>query len=138
MIEKRGWIKIVEAFVAILLITGILLTIINKGYVEREDISQEVYDMEIGILREIQLDSVLRQDILDSGFGDAPQSVQDKVNEKKSSYLDCDSQVCDINTDCNSGLANSQEKDVYAQSTIITATTQDYKPRYIKLFCWVK
>ena len=43
---KRGWIRIVEAFVAILLITGVLLLVMNKGYIGKKDISGQVRDAE--------------------------------------------------------------------------------------------
>ncbi len=143
MKDKTGWIRIVEAFVAILLITGALLIIINKGYIEREDITQEVYDKEIAILREIQLNESLRQEILnvvflpiDSDNSTFPNNVTNKINEKKPVYLECKSIICGINELCD--LDEEEPKDIYVQSAIITATTQDYKPRYIKLFCWVK
>ncbi|GAJ11607.1 unnamed protein product, partial [marine sediment metagenome] len=65
--NKRGWIRIVEAFVAILLVTGVLLVIINKQYIGKDDISAKVYDVELSILREIQSDTALRDSILQAG-----------------------------------------------------------------------
>src|SRR3989344_493349 len=62
--DKRGWIRVVEAFVAILLIVGVLLFVINKGYIGKKDISKQVYDAEISVLREIELDDNLREEIL--------------------------------------------------------------------------
>ena len=60
VIHKKGWIRIVEAFVAILLITGVLLILLDKGYL-KEDISSKVYEAEVSILRGVQLDLELRR-----------------------------------------------------------------------------
>ena len=39
--NKKAWIRIIEAFVALLLITGVLLIVINKGYIGKEDVSSK-------------------------------------------------------------------------------------------------
>ena len=61
--NKSGWIRIVEAFTMIILITGIFLLILDRGN-STKDFSQEIYDKEQGILREIQLNNSLREGIL--------------------------------------------------------------------------
>ncbi|KHO51286.1 MAG: hypothetical protein QT05_C0044G0001, partial [archaeon GW2011_AR13] len=63
--EKRGWIRIVEAFVSILLIAGAVLVLMNEGYIAKTDISQKVYDAELSILRDIELDETLRTEVLE-------------------------------------------------------------------------
>ena len=75
MRNKRGWIRIVEAFIAVLLVAGILLFVINKGYIGRRDISQQVYDAQLAVLREIQLNDTLRTQILQEDLAD-PQVPQ--------------------------------------------------------------
>ena len=61
--EKRGWIRIVEAFVAILFIMGVVLIVINKGYF-KESNEEKVYQIQAEILREIQLNDEFRKEIL--------------------------------------------------------------------------
>jgi len=83
MKNKRGWIKIVEAFVAVLLIAGVVLIIIDKEYLKKEDISSEVYDTELKILKEIQLNNTLRENILTASplpvnWDVFPQNVKNK------------------------------------------------------------
>ena len=64
MINKKGWIRIIEAFVAILLVAGVVLVVVGRGNFQREDISQIFHDAEFSILREIQLNDTLRNEIL--------------------------------------------------------------------------
>src|SRR3989344_7529675 len=49
--KRGGWLKIVEAFFAILLITGVLLFLVSKGYIgNNEGNSEKVYQIENSIL----------------------------------------------------------------------------------------
>jgi hypothetical protein len=61
---KKGWIEIVEAFVAILLIAGVVLVILNKSSLGGTDISQQVYTTELSILREVQTNDIFRAEII--------------------------------------------------------------------------
>lgn len=154
MQNKRGWIRIVEAFVAILLVTGVLLFVINKGYIGKTDISSEIYDIETSILRNIELNPELRKEILETVEGNTlPISWEDinsegnKIFPQKTkttleqslqdySYLECKAKLCELNKICT--LDNLPEKDVYAQSVVISSTLQIYSPSQLKLFCWLK
>ena len=104
--EKRGWVKIVEAFIALLLIAGVLLIVIDKGYIAKTDISSKVYDAEISILREIELDDNLREDILDSDlpmYWDNelfPQNLKNRIDERTPSYLECKAKICEMDEIC--------------------------------------
>ncbi|MFH1607842.1 MAG: hypothetical protein ABIA78_01790 [archaeon] len=161
VINKKAWIKIVEAFVAILLITGVLLIFINKGYIG-ENISSKVYDAQILILRGIQVNDNLRQDILISNksgydpdisesplpiewddFEDAEQrqlqNLKDKIIEQTPNYLQCIAKICEPNDSCLlNDLDKPSNKEIYAQPVTITANYEMFNPRQLKLFCWVK
>ena len=142
--NKRGWIRIVEAFVAILLIAGIILIVIEQDQNKREDISSQTYNYLVSILREIQLDNNLRAEIIniqDSSLpveweefnASAPQTFA-KIIEKTPGYLECMARICATNDACL--LTNAPDKTVYAESVIITSTIQSYNPRTLKIFCW--
>lgn len=140
MKNKRGWIRIVEAFVAILLIAGTLLIVINKGYIGKKDISKDVYEIETSILREIELNDGLRAEILnvepipteDTTY--FPE-VNDRIQRRIPDYLECKAKICKMNEICV--LDNLDiEKEIYAQSVAISASLDTYNPRQLRLFCW--
>ena len=158
MKSKRGWMKIVEAFVSILLIVGVLLIVINKGYIGR-DISTEIYDAQLSILRGIQVDETLRNNILISNksgydplenesslpisweeFNDNEQrilqDVRNKITEQIPEYLDCVARICELDDSCVSNSA--VEGEVYTQAITIVANYAVFSPRQLKLFCWIK
>jgi hypothetical protein len=141
--NRKGWVKIVEAFVAVLLIVGVLLIILNKGYIGKEDISSNVYDTEISILREIQRNDTMRGDILnapkppieweDTTF---PLTVRNKIIERTPDYLECIGKICEIDDACS--LTEKKDKEVYAQAVAISPTVGEEEIyRKLNLFCWV-
>ena len=146
MRNKRGWIRIVEAVIALFLITGVLLIVIDKGYIGKKDISSEMYKVQLSILREIQIDDNLRTSILNISAENlpadenVPQAVVDKVNERKPDYIDCKVRVCKLGEVCSLDIYPQEAvgKDIYAQSVAITAILTEYSPRQLKLFCWEK
>jgi hypothetical protein len=143
--NKRGWIRIVEAFVAILLIAGILLLVVGQDYLQKEDISVGIYKEEILILRQIQLNENLRSDLLTvstlpiewNDFStNGLSNVESHIDSKVPSNLECVAKLCAIDILCD--LTTTLDKDIYAQQVIISANLNDYKPRQLKLFCWLK
>jgi len=133
--NKRGWIKIIEAFIAILLVAGVLLFVINKGYIGKADISDKVYDAELSILREIELDDSLRSQILEAEIGgNVPKDIRDKVEQRKPDYLTCEAKICKLDEICE--MDTYLEKDVYSQSVAIAADREKFDPRQLRLFCW--
>lgn len=140
-IKKRGWIKIIEAFVMVLLITGVLLVVLNKEYLLKNDNSQKIYEDEQGILREIQLNDSLRAEILNIGilpveWGNVSVNVKNKIISETKSYLNCEVKICDVNKICALNVTSGEN--IYVQSAIITSILEKYNPRQLKLFCWRK
>ena len=140
--NKRGWIKIVEAFVAILLITGVVLVIISEEQLVNSDLSSDIYESQLITLRDIQMNNELRSSVLgvstpiesdDAGF---PLDVQTRIEYFSLDYLECKAKICELESTCD--LNNPPEKEVHAQSVAITSTLTDYDPKQLKLFCWSK
>ena len=144
--NKRGWIRIVEAFVGILLIAGVVLVVIEQDQTEREDASSRAYTSMISILREIELDNSLRSEMVNiqdsslpvewSEFNISAPQTRARITGKTPGYLECVGQICSTNDACL--LAQNQEKTIYAESAVISSTIQSYNPRLLKLFCWLK
>ena len=73
---KKGWLNIVEAFVAILLITGVFLVIFNKSD-SSSGTAQQIYERENGILQGIQINDSLRETILGVDENNLPMDYPD-------------------------------------------------------------
>jgi hypothetical protein len=138
MKNKKGWIEIVEAFTAVLLVAGVLLVILNKGSLGKTDISDQVYTTQVSILREIETNSTFRTEIL--AISTLPAGVPTNINQtifkRTPNYLTCQGQICALNDKCI--LTNAPKKDIYAQAILITSTLQKTDYVQLKLFCWTK
>jgi len=146
--NKRAWIKLVEAFFAVLLMVTIMGIIIEQKYSGEKDISSEVYEQEFRVLREIQTDKTLRETVLgetppistidtDPEF---PLNIKNKIGEMPS-YLDCAAKICLIDDDCYfPDIVDEVDRDIYTRSVGIFAdnTNTHPDPRKLKLFCCVR
>jgi len=128
---KHGWLKIVEAFVAIMLIMTTALIVINREYVEERDISENVYEAEIKILEDV----VEKYKNADDKEGYVITNLPEDINSRTPNYLDCQGQVCNVSK-CESPEEIPDDKeDIYVQSMIILNKDED---KELKLFCWLK
>ena len=146
--NKKGWIRIVEASIAVLFIAGVVLVVINNNELgNNNEASLKILDAEISILREIQLNSSLRGEILSDSLSlpiesrevGFPVYVKDKIDSKTPGYLICVYKICSLNDECVLTVENSGS--VYAESILITTnpeTAPPYSPRKLKIFCWGK
>lgn len=141
--NKKAWINVAEAAISLLLVAGVLIAVLSSNYRESESLSGRIYESEISILREIQLNENLREKILlatplpvnwtdfnSSGMG----NVKNKINAQIPNYLNCEAKLCEIDKVCNSDSQIS--KDIYVQSVIISSNSEYYRPRQLRLFCW--
>lgn len=146
--NKKGWLEIVEAFVAVLLVAGFLLVVLNKGFFGGDDASEQVYNVQISIIREIQRSDSLRANIA-SAQGlpieweetEFPADLKAKIVERTPDYLACIGKICELNTPCvlsGASLEESKGKNVYSESGVISAILEEEVYRQLNLFCWVK
>jgi len=136
--NKKGWIRIVEALVAILLIVGFLTLIINKGE-QKSNLNSRIGLSENSILREIQINSTYRNYILGTSgtveFEDLDSNLNAQIISRTPEYLNCVGQICEFDNDCD--YVENSGKDIYGKSVFIGANSEVYSPKQLKLFCWL-
>ena len=130
--NKRGWTSVIEVFVSILLIAGIMAVVINSNAVQKPKISEQIYKEQALILKIIQMDDDLREEVLSKNFNMENEKIKNTIPD----YLKCEAKICDFPEECN--LDALPEKEIYAKSVLITATADEYKPKELKLWCWEK
>ena len=143
MNKKASWIRIAEAFISIMLIISILTIIVKNNYPNKGDASSKIYERETAVLREIELNKTLRNEILspdmlpvnwtDINF---PENVKNKINEETQDYLECEGKICEIDVACE--LDVYPEEEIFVQSVFIAGNLTKYAPRQLRLFCWMK
>jgi hypothetical protein len=132
--------------VAVLLIAGVLLVILNRESITKTDISDSVYNSEVSILREIQTNSSFRTEIVSIPEDNLPVAwensppfpldIKNRIITRTPSGLTCVGRICNMSKTCS--LEENNGKDIYSQSVVISATLQEVRYRQLNLFCWVK
>jgi len=135
MKNKKAWLRIVEAFIAILLIAGVLSFIfINK--VQKPGREEAIKQTQRIILDEIENDNSLRRAVL-SADNDTIKVV---ISKRLPNYLDFTIRNCELDGVC--GLPNLAEtytkNEIFADEVIISANLTQFTPRKLKLFIWEK
>lgn len=126
--NKKGWIKIVEAFIAIILIASILLTI----YAKPQRISnEEILKIEDSLLNEISQNEILRRDVMNS----SNESIASFIQSRIPGNLNFIVKICSVDDVCGLDL---YRKEVYSRERIISSSLQEYEPKKLKIFMWEK
>ncbi|MDD5133595.1 MAG: hypothetical protein PHD81_00460 [Candidatus Nanoarchaeia archaeon] len=143
--NKKAYIRTVEAVIAILLTFIFIMTILTPKESQKENTLSSIQK---NTLKIIELNSSLRKNVLESQLGvpfnpTDPNRIQlyntIKDNTKKFVTLDFNFTVCDQkNTNCNPNIKNDfipKNKDVYAKSIMMSSLD---KTRIFRLYLWEK
>lgn len=147
---KRGWIRLVEVFVSIVLLTGVLLVITSRNSSYNTDIQKEISEKQTAILRDIELNTMLREEILNAAglpveweeFESEVPFVKQRINDLTPPDLGCIAKICMINELCliDDAVIDAESfsgEDIYVKAAVISAEPgiDVYSPRELKLFC---
>lgn len=143
--QKKGWIHLVEVFLSILLLAGVLLVTATQisSNSNKNNLQTQISEKEIAILRDIELNNNMRTEIVNvnsdslplewNDFGDELQDVMNRIIELTPTNFDCKAKLCLLDQECV--LNEEIDGDVYAKSVMISADLDVYSPRELKLFC---
>jgi len=135
--NKKGWLKIVEAFVAIMLILATLLILLGRQESD-SGLEREITLLQTNLLSSISKDDNLREEILSSA---SLIKTNEYISKNIPSWLDYKIQVCEIDNVCALTGVDSKvlaEKQIYSQNILILATSQNADSKQLKLFFWRK
>jgi hypothetical protein len=138
--NKKGWIKIAEAFLAILLLTAVLLIIITGQDVEEEK-GKIMSKMQGDFLKNIQINETCRRDIVDLGGNfpvnssetGFPSCIETKLQEEFGES--CMMVICLANM-LSCEIGDEQKKEIYVKSILINSYKNEYRPKLVKLVCY--
>jgi hypothetical protein len=135
MVNKKGWVRLVEVFVAVMLIIGLVLIIVSNRDYSVKDYSEEIYESQFNLLREIQTDDSFRTEILNSVIPLESEDFSTNLEEKIDSVegYDCVAKICDLNSECEREI---DESEIFVRTIAITSSLNKYDSRQLKLFCW--
>ena len=130
--DKKGWLSIIEAVIAILIVFGAVIYIVSKqNYAP--DRTQEIYEKADYLLQIITKNETLRQMVLDNQKDQLEQEIT-KMMPASWNFSTCI--VEDILLICSP--TTPRDKEVYVKEALIVSTIQTYSPKKLRLFIWMK
>lgn len=126
----KAWTSVIEVFVSILLIAGIMTAVVNSNAIQKPKISEQIYKEQAQILKVIQMNNELRGKVIGGSL------IKDDINNLIPENLECETKICNFGDECN--LETITDKEIYVKSVLITTDGSEYNARELKLFCWEK
>src|SRR3989338_7168351 len=107
-INKRGWTSVIEVFVSILLIAGIMAAVVNSNAIQKPKLSEQIYKDQALTLKIIQMNDEMRANVLKNELS---QGINDTIKNTMPDYLECKAKICGLNEGCN--LDEILEKEIF-------------------------
>jgi hypothetical protein len=147
MKNKKAWLRIIEAFLAILIVTaGVLFVLSKQEY--KTDLYSKVHDKQREVLEIISKDDSLRNKIL--GYKTGMIGSEDKINNnnliqeinqtiQKMIPINWHftTAICEPTAICNADKT-PKDRDVYVSEVLITSNLEIYRPKKLKFFVWTQ
>jgi len=140
-VNKKAWLRIVEAFFAIILILGTLLILLSRQD-SSSQLENEIAVLQTNILSSISKDAAFREDIIQT-TPPAPDLTEIKsyIEGLVPAWMNFSIQVCEPADVCplqGVPLEILANREIYSQNILIFATSDINNPKQLKLFMWRK
>lgn len=137
--NKKGWIKVLEAFISIVLLLGLLFVILSTQERKKGD---EIHMIKIEkIIEEIRIDETLRNEVIaqsnlpihsnQSGFS---QTLKNFIGSKD--YNGCSMGICKSTDSCD--LLENVKGEVFTKESFFVGNDELFSPRKLKIFCIIE
>ena len=130
--DIKAWLRIVEAFIAILIVMGVVLVVLSNQS-SGANISESVYEKQRQILNIISKNNEMRAYVLAGNNVEINNFISDMVPASWN-YA---TEICDLDSICNSAQTPN-DKEVYTTEVVITSTLTQYSPKKLRFFVWMK
>ncbi len=133
MVNKKGWMRIMEAVLAILLLTS-LLFVIYAGQKTKVSQSTQIYNFEYNLLNNLAENDSLRNAVLSEN-----RIVVDRYFNKTIPFeLNSSFKICGLVEDCLWAEGDLPFVSVYVVDRVISGNLTFYDPKKLRLAVWYK
>jgi hypothetical protein len=144
--NKKGWIRILEATIAVMIVAGVLVIVYVKQVDRGTEPADYFHSLERQILTDISASSDLRLLVLNDDEAGLDEFVNMEIPGAFGHYLRIcglgdTSDFCKID-DANV-VADIRDRDIFVEEIVISAelgdgSNADYDPKKVRLFAWEK
>lgn len=130
MMNKRGWLRIFEAVISIMLVTSVVLVLYSKQ--QKTDISDQIYSLEKKVLDEISYNESLRNSALSGDNTTLTNFAISKVPKIFNTSIS----VCDLNLESYCRLSLVVDKNIYVSESVLSSNITSYSPKRVRIYVW--
>jgi len=141
--NKRGWITVLEATIAVMLVSGVLMVVYVKQDTHDSSVQDYVFSLQRQILADISARSDLRTLALKENETELNIFVGSKIptayrSSLKVCRLESNDDFCKLNY---TEVIEAREKEVFVEETVIsselvTGASAIYEPMKVRIFVW--
>ncbi|MFH0936057.1 MAG: hypothetical protein V1815_00060, partial [Candidatus Woesearchaeota archaeon] len=134
MVNKKGYLKTIEAVIAILIILGFIYVITPKNHLPEETTPQNVESSEEFIVTQVLYNSTYRDCIVKD---DRP-CVETLVKKNTPSGYNYQFEMCDTSTSClqKLGITLPIDKSIYSKNVFISQESGLINPKVFRIYMW--
>jgi len=132
--NKKAWLRIIEAFIAILIVATVLFLVVSKQST-RANLESEIAEFLRGTLKQI----AQRDDLREAVLTDNIPKLKPFIEGILPIWLDFDIKICDVGVVCAlDHYPSSNPSNIYTDEVLIVADKENFKVngRKLKLFVW--
>jgi len=130
MKNKKAWLRILEAFIAIMLISSVLIVLYTKNVQKTKKTA--VYEFQKTVLDEIATNDELRNAVL-GNKSSVETLLRGFIMPRVPLEFKFDVKVCELEEICN---LNEYHENTFASERTISANLTKYYPKKVKIFMW--
>jgi len=141
MKSKKGFLRIVEAFIAILIIAG-AMSYVYVQKIDKPNEAESIKQLEKIILTQIANNEDLRLAVLkgDSGLETSEAvnhriTINNTISPSVPSEYNFATKICNLDQVCELGTYNAN-KEVFVNEITVSSTLEYYGPKKLRLFMW--
>lgn len=149
MRNKRGWMRILEATIAVMIVAGVLIVVYSRQDSGRVSSVDYFYNLQKQILKDVSSSSALRLAILRTDVGERNEyffRVNDFIADRIPDSFGYLIRICEFGTVCKIDnvdvIRATRDKDVFVEEIVISSDLGDgsgghiYNPKKLRLFVW--
>jgi len=129
-VGKKGWIRITEAVVAILIMASVLI-VLYVNDTPQVEISDYVYDLQVRLLTDVADRDDLRNATI---YGDVDYLKTNFFNDNIPQNFNYNISICSLEDSCN--YAPDVDTAIFVEDRIISSTLSSYQPKMLRLYVW--
>jgi len=135
--NKRGWIRILEATIAILIVSSVLVFIYSKQTPKLNAPEEYIKNLQKKVIRDIHINQTARN----LALNDEKTALEDYANLTIPDTIGFSIKICDLTKPCKLDskiFKQTLDKNVFVEEKIISANLTKYTPKKVRIFAWEK